>query len=126
MSKLKIKAATYSRVAQADKELCDRQTNTLKAVIEQKKREMQFVEAYEDCGKSGHTLDREEFKRMMADATEGKFQVLVVKSASRISRSLREVLFVISQLRSLGVKVLFADGTTEEQVFRLANEFGGK
>lgn len=61
---------------------------------------------YEDEGFSGGTLDRPQFKRMMDDARDGKFSVLVCYRLDRISRSIGDFAGLIQQLHDLGITFL--------------------
>ena len=45
---------------------------------------------YDDRSKSGGTLERPAFKQLIADAKAGKFNMIVVKSIDRFTRSLKD------------------------------------
>lgn len=70
--------------------------------------EMEFVDIYADEGITGTCVNkRDEFKRMMKDAFNGKLDRIFVKSVSRFARNSLECLESIRALNSFGVTVLF-------------------
>lgn len=70
--------------------------------------EMEFVDIYADEGITGTCVNkRDEFKRMMKDASNGKLDRIFVKSVSRFARNSLECLESIRTLNSFGVTVLF-------------------
>lgn len=63
---------------------------------------------YADEGITGTCVNkRDEFKRMMKDASNGKLDRIFVKSVSRFARNSLECLESIRTLNSFGVTVLF-------------------
>ena len=73
---------------------------------------MQFGESaaenalvYEDEGFSGGTLERPQFKKMMADAKQKFFQAIVVYRLDRISRNIADFAKLIEELK--GMKIDF-------------------
>ena len=60
---------------------------------------------YEDEGFSGGTLERPQFKKMMADAKEKNFRAVVVYRLDRISRNIGDFAKLIEQLN--GMKIDF-------------------
>ena len=68
----------------------------------------QFVEVYTDEGITGtSTKHREGFKRMVADALDGKIDLIVTKSVSRFARNTVDSLTTIRKLKENGVEVYF-------------------
>jgi len=67
-----------------------------------------YVPGYIDEGISGTAVkNRESFLRMMADAKEGLFDLIVTKEVSRFARNTLDSIKYTQQLLSLGVGVLF-------------------
>lgn len=67
-----------------------------------------LVEVYADEGISGTSLNhREAFNRMIADAMDGKIDLIVTKSLSRFARNTVDALNVIRKLKSKDVGVYF-------------------
>ena len=67
-----------------------------------------FVEVYTDEGITGtSTKHREGFKRMVADALDGKIDLIVTKSVSRFARNTVDSLTTIRQLKEKGIEVYF-------------------
>lgn len=67
-----------------------------------------FVEVYTDEGITGtSTKHREGFKQMIADALDGKIDLIVTKSVSRFARNTVDSLTTIRQLKEAGVEVYF-------------------
>lgn len=58
---------------------------------------------YEDEGFSGGTLNRPQFKKMMADAKKKAFNVIVVYRLDRISRNIGDFANLIDQLNEMGI-----------------------
>ena len=68
----------------------------------------EFVEVYTDEGITGtSTKHREGFKQMIADALDGKIDLIVTKSVSRFARNTVDSLTTIRQLKEAGVEVYF-------------------
>ncbi len=61
-----------------------------------------------DEGKTGcNTKKREGFKRMVADALDGKIDLIVTKSVSRFARNTVDSLTTVRQLKEKGVEIYF-------------------
>ena len=56
---------------------------------------------YEDEGFSGGTLERPQFKKMMADAKKRKYRAIVVYRLDRISRNIGDFAKLIEQLNRM-------------------------
>jgi len=70
--------------------------------------DLEFVDIYADEGITGTCINkRDEFKRMMKDAYNGKLDRIFVKSVSRFARNSLECIEAIRNLNSLGVTVMF-------------------
>ena len=70
--------------------------------------EWEFVKVYTDEGISGtNTKHREGFKKMIADALEGKIDLIVTKSVSRFARNTVDSLVTIRKLKENGVECFF-------------------
>ena len=68
----------------------------------------EFVDVYTDEGITGtSTKHREGFKRMVADALDGKIDLIVTKSVSRFARNTVDSLTTIRQLKEKGIEVYF-------------------
>lgn len=67
----------------------------------------EFVGIYSDQGISGFKESRPEFQRMIADAKDGKIDLIVVKSVSRFARNTETVLKFSRELKSIGVGIFF-------------------
>ena len=67
-----------------------------------------LYDIYADEGITGtSTKKRTEFNRMMQDAREGRFQVILTKEVSRFSRNILDTIRYTRELKELGVGVLF-------------------
>lgn len=60
-------------------------------------------EIYEDEGYSGYITDRPAFQRLLFDARNRKFDLLVVYKQDRLSRKLKSLLEILEELESLGI-----------------------
>lgn len=68
----------------------------------------EFVDVYTDEGISGtNTKHREGFKRMIADALDGRIDLIVTKSVSRFARNTVDSLSTIRKLKEKGVECYF-------------------
>ena len=68
----------------------------------------EFVDVYTDEGITGtSTKRREGFKRMIADALDGRIDLIVTKSVSRFARNTVDSLTTIRQLKENGIEVYF-------------------
>ncbi len=67
-----------------------------------------LVEIYTDEGISAtNTKKRDGFKRMIADAIDGKIDMIITKSVSRFARNTVDTLTTVRQLKEKGVEVYF-------------------
>lgn len=72
---------------------------------------------YADEGKSGTKMkNRTELLRLLKDAKEEKFQVVLIKDVSRLARNTVDFLTSIRKLKSFGIQVIFVnyDQTTSQ------------
>jgi len=106
-----IKVAGYCRVSTDN----DDQVNsfeTQKAYFRdyiQRNSDWELYEIYADEGITGtSTKKRKEFNRMINDAYEGKFQMIVTKEVSRFSRNILDTISYTRELRAMGIGVIFA------------------
>ena len=67
----------------------------------------QLVEIYYDFGISGFKADRPGFQRMMADAENRRFSLVITKAITRFARNTRTVLESTRRLKELGIGVFF-------------------
>lgn len=67
----------------------------------------QLVEIYYDFGISGFKADRPGFQRMMADAENHRFSLVITKAITRFARNTRTVLESTRRLKELGIGVFF-------------------
>ena len=72
------------------------------------KPDWQFVDVYTDEGISAtNTKKREAFNRMVADALDGKIDLIVTKSVSRFARNTVDSLTTVRKLKDAGVEVYY-------------------
>ena len=105
-----MKVVSYCRVS-TDKE---DQVNSYKAQQRyfceyiQRNPGWELYEIYADEGISGtSTKKRAQFQRMINDAYEGKFEMIVTKEVSRFSRNVVDTITYTRDLKAIGVGVLF-------------------
>jgi DNA invertase Pin-like site-specific DNA recombinase len=101
MSEVK-RAAIYVRVSTAEQET-DLQETELKEYCE--RRGWSFV-LYRDHGQSGAKTDRPALNAMLSDLRKRKFDVLVVWALDRLARSLKNLLSIFEECRTLGVDLV--------------------
>lgn len=61
---------------------------------------------YVDEARSGKSMDRPEFNRLMADMREGKVKTIVAYSLSRLGRTVRGLLELVDESRTRGVQIV--------------------
>ena len=67
-----------------------------------------FAGIYADEGLSGTSMrKRKEFNRMIADALDGKIDIILVKSVSRFARNVVDILNIVEQLTLKGIPIIF-------------------
>ena len=105
-----VSVAAYCRVSTEK----DDQVNSLEAQRQYFKEyidrqpDWQLYQIYADEGITGtSTKKRWQFMRMIGDAQEGKFQLIITKEVSRFSRNILDTIAYTRQLKALGVGVLF-------------------
>ncbi|NLD51219.1 MAG: recombinase family protein, partial [Clostridiaceae bacterium] len=70
--------------------------------------EWEFVEVYTDEGISAlNVKKRDGFNRMIADALDGKIDLIVTKSVSRFARNTVDSLTNVRKLKDKGVEIYF-------------------
>src|SRR5262245_2586434 len=93
------RAAIYVRVSTVEQET-DLQEAELKEYCE--RRGWSFV-VYRDHGQSGAKSDRPALNALLSDMRRRKFDVLVVWALDRLARSLKSLLSISEECRTLGV-----------------------
>ena len=108
----KRRVAGYARVSTDS----DEQFTSYEAQIDyytkfiQRHADWSFVKVYTDEGISAtNTRKREGFNDMIADALEGKIDLIVTKSVSRFARNTVDSLVTIRKLKEKGVEVFFVN-----------------
>jgi DNA invertase Pin-like site-specific DNA recombinase len=96
------RAAIYVRVSTAEQETALQEAE-LKEYCE--RRGWSFV-LYRDKGQSGAKQDRPALNALLADLRKRKFDVLVVWALDRLARSLKQLLVISEDCRSLGVDLV--------------------
>ena len=106
----KKRVAAYCRVS-TDKASQEESFETQIAAYERLIRsnpEWEYAGVYADEGRSATSVrHREEFQKMIADALEGKIDIILVKSISRFSRNIVDCQTYVEKLREKGVSVRF-------------------
>ncbi|MCX7749146.1 MAG: recombinase family protein [Clostridia bacterium] len=104
------RVAAYARVSTDN----DEQLSSYEAQVDYYTRHIQsnpawtFIEIYTDEGISAtSTKKRDGFNRMIADALEGKIDLIITKSVSRFARNTVDTLTTVRQLKEKGVEVYF-------------------
>ncbi len=69
--------------------------------------EWEYAGVYADCGESGTSKKRDDFKRLLSDCEAGKIDIILVKSISRFARNTVDLLETVRRLKELGIDVRF-------------------
>ncbi len=126
----KIRVAIYARVStkhEAQLHAFENQVEWYERFFERKP-EWEMVKMYTDEGITGTSVKkREGFKAMIADAYEGKFDIIATREVSRFSRNIVDCLTYLRQLRKIGIYVHFLndyisteDADYEEQLTHIS------
>ena len=106
----KLRVAAYARVSTEKEEQehsLEAQTDYFETYIKENPR-WKFVGLYVDDGISGLSYhNRDGFNRMVADAVDGKIDLIVTKSLSRFARNTVDALTTIRKLKAVNVGVFF-------------------
>lgn len=106
----RIRLAAYCRVSTEHEEQIGSFENQVQYYTDFCERNEQYRLAgiYSDAGISGTgTKKREGFLRMIADAKDGKIDMIITKSISRFARNTADCLHYTRELRDLGIGVWF-------------------
>ena len=107
---LNLRVSSYARVACPDADSLDilkKQVDYCHKMI-QENPNWTFIENYVDRGISGtSTKNRKAFLKMMDDARDGKFDLIITKDLARFSRNTVDSLQCAQQLLHYGVGVFF-------------------
>ena len=68
-----------------------------------------FRGVYADEGLTGTKTERKQFQRLMEDCRDGKINMVVTKSISRLARNTATLLETVRELKDLGVDVYFEE-----------------
>jgi DNA invertase Pin-like site-specific DNA recombinase len=102
MTMRKTKAAIYVRVSTAEQDT-DMQETELREYVEN--RDWEYV-VYRDKAQSGAKNDRPALNAMLNDMRKRKFDVMVVWKLDRLARSLKQLLTIGEECKSLGVDLV--------------------
>jgi DNA invertase Pin-like site-specific DNA recombinase len=105
----KLKVGVYTRASKDDQTMSiENQSQMFNLKIAQN--DWILHKTYVDAGISGTKIrGRNAFIEMIADAKEGKFDILLAKSYSRFARNMRESLQVIADLIEANVRIIFVE-----------------
>ena len=98
--------AIYARVS-TDRQSTESQLNALREYAG--KRAWAISKEYIDEGYTGSNTKRPAFTAMMADAKKRKFDVLLVYKLDRLSRSLKDLIMTLDDLKSMGIDFISYD-----------------
>jgi len=128
----KLKVCAYARISNDKEELessFDEQVSYYTSVILENP-SWDFSGIYADKGISGTTInERKQFLRMIENAKNGFIDIILVKSVSRFSRNLIDLLTIVRDLRKIGVEIYFEQqnmsslDTTCDQMITLYADF---
>jgi len=106
----KSRCALYLRVS-TDQQVDGNSLATQKAQLLRYTRDKGYVvtDVYVDAGLSGKDMNRPELQRLLADAAQRRFDIVLVWKVDRISRSMKDFLGLIATLREHGVELAALD-----------------
>ena len=120
---MKRKVAIYARVStehEAQLSALDNQVQYYDGILKQHS-DWILYDRYIDEGITGtSTKKRKNFMRMMEDAKEGRFDLIVTREVSRFARNTVDTLQETRKLKKIGVEVYF----TEDNIWTFNDEDG--
>ena len=124
----KLRVVGYCRVSTDKDEQMESFENQLKhfEYLASHNDDWELVNVYKDYGISGgSTKDRNGFKKMMDDAYEGKFDIIVVKNMSRLSRNTIDTLNIVKEMSERHITIIFEEEhiNTHDMVNRMVLQF---
>jgi site-specific DNA recombinase len=125
-AKKSTKAVAYSRVStigQVDKVSLQYQEEKIKGYADWQG--YSLVDSYIEKGESGAKEDRTQLTRLLTDAEEGKFDLVIVYKPDRLSRDFRIAFETMYKLEDLGVGIIFLEPfiDTRDQMGKLIFSF---
>lgn len=105
----KIKCAIYGRVStkhEAQLSAFDNQLDWYELLLRQHPM-WEVVEVYSDQASGTNTKSRKNFNRMIEDAMQGKFQLLITRGVCRFARNTVDSLSYVRSLNLYDVEVFF-------------------
>lgn len=112
LSNIKLRVTNYSRVSTDDikqKNSLKNQTNYFHEMIK-KNKNWTYIKGYVDDGITGTSdIKRDNFMKMIEDAKNGKFDLIITKEISRFSRNTLDSIRYTRELLQNGVAVLFVN-----------------
>ncbi|MDD2890868.1 MAG: recombinase family protein [bacterium] len=109
------KTVIYARVSterQKEEQTIESQIAVLEEKIKQDGNIL--IEKYLDEGWSGETVDRPALDKLRADAKNNVFETIYIYHLDRLSRELSNQLYVVGELKRLGIEIYTAQGKLED------------
>jgi len=99
-------AAIYARVSSALQDI----ENSIQAQVKacqkySQKENLEIYDIYSDRAESGRTSERPEFQRMIKDAKDKKFQVILIHKLDRFARNREDAVTYKALLRKYGIEL---------------------
>ncbi len=107
---LKRRVAAYARVSTDSEEQATSFNNQVQEWTDRinKNPDWEFVKVYSDEGKSGTSIKKRlGFQEMIRDCHEGKIDLILVKSISRLARNIQIALNTVRELKAINVEIWF-------------------
>lgn len=98
-----MKVSFYARVSTNSQEV-DLQLLEIEELMKQKN--YNLVDKYIEKGVSGAKTRRPELDRLIQDAKEHKFEILIIWRLDRLGRSLSHLIKLVEEFKSYGVKII--------------------
>lgn len=105
-------AAIYARISsKKDNNSIDAQINKAKMLLNNENLLLYAVYTDHVSGRTTSPPDRAGFGKLLQDAKSGCFKTIIAYKHDRIARNLSDWINLKSELRKLGIKIIFSDGT---------------
>lgn len=113
-----MRCAIYARVStglESQKDSLENQVSYFEKFIQEKG--WKLVNIYADKGITGtSTAKRVELKRLMGDASQGEFDVVLIKSISRWARDTVDSISLVRRLKSCGIRLMSVEDSYDSFV----------
>lgn len=116
-----MKIAIYMREPKGNERNIERKKREFSELVAQRK-DCTISDFYIDIGKSGLNVNRSEYRRMIEDAKQHKFDYIVVQYLETFCRETITIINEVNKLKEIGVGVFELNNSLDSLSFRWIKE----